>query len=208
MSMYYKLNIGGVDYNMGDIKSAKIISPLFEKMSVGNTCAAELSATVWPIGNVPEMAKIIAYARERDTDTWSQLGVFYLDERSETADGALAIRAYNSMLFAEEEWTPRSEIVFPMPMPAAVGEIASLLGVAVDSRTVLNAAYTIDYPANGYTLREILGYIAGAHGGNWIITAQDALLLVPLFGSYPAETHYLVTENGDAIVVGGVRLLI
>lgn len=208
MSMYYKLNIGGVDYNMGDIKSVKIISPLFEKLSVGNACAAELSATVWPVGSVPEMAEIIAYARENDVDAWSQLGVFYLDERRETADGTLAIRAYNSMLFAEEEWTPRNELVFPMSMPDAVSEIASLLEITVDSRTELNSAYTIDYPANAYTMREVLGYIAAAHGGNWIITAQNELLLIPLFGSYPAETHYLVTENGDAIVVGGVRLLI
>lgn len=207
MSKFYKLNISGVDYGMGDIKAAKIVSPMFDKFSAGNTCAAELTAEIWPTNVIPEMAKIIPYVRNSEAEEWRKLGVFYIDERVVYPSGRMTITAYNSMLFAEQEWAPNDDLVFPMSMPDVVTEIARLMGVGVDSRTVLNSAYTIDYPANGYTLREVLGYIAGAHGGNWIITADDELLLVPLF-SEPAETNYLITENGSAIVIGGVRLLV
>lgn len=67
-----------------------------------------------------------------------------------------------------------------MPMPSAAAEMARLMGVELDPRTRLHAGYLIDYPANDYTLRDILRFIAAAHGGNWIITDQGRLLLVPL----------------------------
>ena len=91
-------------------------------------------------------------------------------------------------------------------MPDVVAEIAAAMGVTVDSRTALNASYQVPYPV-GYSMREILGYIACAHAGNWIITDAGELYLVPLAGM-PAETNYLVTEYGDAITLGRVRLLV
>lgn len=61
-----------------------------------------------------------------------------------------------------------------------VADIASRIDVEVDSRTVINESYVIEYP-NDYTMREILCHIAAAHAGNWIITADGKLLLVPAF---------------------------
>lgn len=204
--MEYKVEVGGVTYGMGDIQSVNISQPLFDSLSVGNTCTAELNMTFWPNQAVPRMAKIIPYARRETSETWQQLGVFFIDTRTRQGD-ALSIVAYDYMLRAEVIWKPRQSLQFPMTMPAAVNEIARLMGVGLDKRTVLNAAYTLDYPANDYTLRDVLGYIAGAHGGNWIITPAGQLLLVPLFGSLPPETHYLIEEAGAAITFGGVRIL-
>ena len=112
------------------------------------------------------------------------------------------------MLKAETVWTPDQSIDFPLSMTDAVSNIAMLMGIPIDSRTVLSNSYTVDYPANDYTLRDVLRYIAAAHGGNWIITSDEKLLLVPLFSSMPPETHYLVTESGNAVTFGGVRILI
>lgn len=61
-------------------------------------------------------------------------------------------------------------------------EIASAMGVEIDSRTALNDDYRMTNP-KGYTAREILQAIAGANGGNWIITTTGKLRLVPLFGN-------------------------
>lgn len=207
MSYEYKVEIGGVTYGMKDIESVSIESPLFDKLSVGNTCSAELNISFWPTAAVPRMAAIVPYVREAGETEWSKLGTFYTDTRS-LSDGKMSLVAYDSMLKSEVEWEPDQTLEFPMTMPDAATEIAALMGVGVDSRTVLNPAYTIDYPANEYTLRDVLGYIAGAHGGNWIITAEDNLLLIPLFSALPPETNYLVTENGAAITFGGVRILV
>lgn len=205
--MEYKVDVGGVVYGMGDIQSVNISQPLFDTLSVGNACTAELNMTFWPTQTVPRMARIVPYARRSSDEVWQQLGIFYIDTRTKQGD-ALSIVAYDIMLRGEVIWEPRQDLVFPMTMPAAAAEIAWLMGTTLDSRTVLNSAYMVDYPANDYTLRDVLGYIAGAHAGNWIVTAAGQLLLVPLFGSLPPETHYLIEEQGAAITFGGVRILV
>ena len=55
--------------------------------------------------------------------------------------------------------------------------------------------------------RDALCDIAAAHGGNWIINDNGDLRLIPLI-SAPADSNYLVTEHGDAIVFGGVKILV
>ena len=94
-----------------------------------------------------------------------------------------------------------------MPMTEAVEIMAALMGVEIDPRTALNSAYTIDYPVSNQTLRKTLSWIAATHGGNFVMTDEGKLLLVPLI-SAPAETNYLVTEYGGPIVIGGIRILL
>ena len=114
---------------------------------------------------------------------------------------------------AEQPWEPDQGLSFPLPMPQAAAEFARIMGVEIDPRTKLNPAYTIGYPASDpesgtgdyYSIRQELQWIAAAHGGNWIITGEGKLLLVPLL-SMPEETSRLVTEYGDAITLGGVKI--
>lgn len=117
------------------------------------------------------------------------------------------MEAFDAMRKAERVWTPDQSLTFPMTAPNAVAEIARIMQVQVDPRTQLDPAYTIDYPANDYTLRDELRFIAAAHAGNWVVTGEGKLLLVPLL-SAPPETFYLVTEYGEPITFGGVRILV
>lgn len=207
MGYEYQVDVGGTMYGMEDIQSVRIQQPLFDKLSAGNACAAELSMSFWPTVPIPKMARIVPYVREAGTSLYHQLGVFYVDTRSRRHD-LVSLTAYDAMLKAEIVWVPEQSLVFPMTMANAVKEITRLMEIEVDARTVLNASYTVDYPANDYTLRDVLCYIAAAHAGNWVITAAGKLLLIPLFASLPPETYYLVTEEGDAITFGGVRILV
>ena len=122
--------------------------------------------------------------------------------------GVMTIHGYDDMLKAEQVWEPAQSLEFPMPMDDAVNVIAGLMGVTLDPRTQISHTYTIDYPANDYTLRDVLKFIAVSNGGNWTITRNNQLLLVPLVGSTPPETHYLIEENGFAITFGGDRILV
>ena len=155
---------------------------------------------------IPRMSKIVPQAFV--DGQWEQLGVFYLDERSVKPTGVMTVVAYDSMLKADKVWVPDQSLEFPMPMHDAVDIIAELMGITVDPRTQVSHTYTIDYPANDYTLRDVLKFIAVANGGNWTITREDKLLLVPLVNSMPAETNYLVEEAGYAITFGGDRILV
>ena len=204
--MKYKVLIDNEEYIDADIRSANIERPLFDQLSIGNACEATLKIVFRKKTVIPTTAKMIPYALVNNQ--WEQLGVFYLDKRSIKPTGIMTVVAYDSMLKADKVWVPDQSLEFPMPMDDAVDIIAELMGITVDPRANVSHAYTIDYPANDYTLRDVLKFIAVANGGNWTITRNDQLLLVPLVGSMPPETHYLIEENGFAITFGGDRILV
>lgn len=204
--MEYRVVIDTTEYTPADIQSGNIERPLFDEMGVGNACMAMLKIIFKRKSTIPRMSKIVPKAFVNGQ--WEQLGVFYLDERSVKPTGIMTIIAYDSMLKADKVWVPDQSLEFPMPMDNAVDIIAELMGITVDPRTQVSHTYTIDYPANDYTLRDVLKFIAVANGGNWTITRNDQLLLVPLVGSMPDETHYLIEEEGFAITFGGDRILV
>ena len=204
--MEYKVVIGTTEYTDADIRSANIERPLFDEVGIGNACEATLKIVFRQKTTIPKMAKMRPYSLVGGS--WEQLGVFYLDERSSTPTGIMTVVAYDSMLKANKVWVPDQSLEFPMPMDEAADVISELMGISVDARSQVSSTYTIDYPANDYTLRDVLKFIAVANGGNWTITRKDQLLLVPLVGSMPPETNYLIEENGDAITFGGIRILV
>lgn len=206
-----KASIAGVEYGQDDIRSCAVSHGLFSEISVGQCISGELDLIIQPKGEIPRMARIDLFIRLTlgdEVSEWIPKGIYFIDTRgTDEAGGQMTIHGYDAMMKTEIVWTPAQALVFPMTMPDAVREITNLIGVAVDGRTILNAVYTIDYPANDYTLREVLGYIAAAHAGNWTMTDKGKLLLVPLL-STPPETSFLVDEAGDALLFGGVRLLV
>lgn len=204
--MEYKVVIDTTEYTDADIQSGNIERPLFDELGIGNACMAMLKIVFKQKSTIPRMSKIVPKALV--DGQWKQLGVFYLDERSVKPTGIMTVVAYDSMLKADKVWVPDQSLEFPMPMDDAVDIIAELMGITVDPRTQVRHTYTIDYPANDYTLRDVLKFIAVANGGNWTITREDKLLLVPLVNSMPAETNYLAEEAGYAITFGGDRILV
>ena len=207
-----KINIAGTDYGEDTIVSLTTTGGLFADgtLSVGSAVSREINLSLWNVSTtIPKMAKLIPYYRlsnGRQTSEWIQKGVYYIDTRS-VDSGLLTIHGYDDMLKAEQIWTPDQSLEFPMPMTQAANIIADIMGVEIDARTVLNSAYTVDYPANDYTLRDVLRYIAAAHGGNWIMSDAGELWLVWL-NTLPPETNYLCDEDGDWITFGGDRILV
>lgn len=204
----YRFEINGVEYGPEEEVEHTYSNGIFEDFGFGNAYTASLTLSLFT-DNVPRAATIKRYIRLRNGDQvseWLPKGTFFTNTRSDD-DGYWTIEAYDSMRKSEVVWTPDQSLEFPLSMPAAADEFARILGVELDQRTVLNANYTIDYPANDYTIRNELCFIAAAHGGNWIITDENKLYLVPLL-SAPAETNYLVEEYGDAITFGGDRILV
>ena len=205
--------IAGVTYGEDRIVSLSTKADLFaeDTMSIGGAIAKEIDLVLINPENIPRMAQVIPSYRlvkGPQASEWVQKGIYYIDTRSQDeVSGALTIHGYDDMLKAEQVWVPDQSLTFPMTMAAAAQEIADLMGVTIDPRTALSTVYTVDYPANEYTLRDVLRYIAAAHAGNWIITDAGQLRLVT-FGEIPSETNYLVTEGGSAITFGGVRILV
>lgn len=187
--METKVSIAGVDYSESELFSVSTSAALFSgsTVGIGGCVAKEIDLTVMPQGDIPRMAEIIVWVRPVadgiETD-WLQKGVFYIDTRNEDkVTGLLTIHGYDAMLKAEQTYLQEGDTdEWPRAESVVVADIAARMGVEIDSRTVLSDTYMVAYP-NDLTMREILGYVAAAHGGNWIITDAGALRLVPLTGS-------------------------
>lgn len=214
----HKAEIAGVTYGANVIAAPPVVSkPLLEggNTMAGHCISGQLTLSVIPQGTIPRMAEIRLYTRlagevegVEQVSEWLPKGVFYIDTRAtDRASGVVTIRAYDAMLKAEQLFlTETTEDDWPKPMDEVVAEIASRMGLTLDSRTAVSHAMTVGFPLE-YTMRELLGYIAVAHAGNWIITDTGQLRLVKLTDT-PAETYYLVSEEGDAILFGDTRIMI
>lgn len=183
----------GEEIDKSGIWDGQITGRLFSTGSptVGGCVARELSITLIPRGvEIPRMAKLtIKYALTDgiDKSEWISLGSFFVDTRQWNAQhDIVAIHAYDAMLKAEEDYLIAGQAsgTWPRAQTAVVQEIAQRIGVPLDPRTVINSGYMAEYPG-GYSMREVLGFVGGCHCGNWIITPQETLLLLPLVVADP-----------------------
>ena len=213
-----KLSIAGVEYSQADIvkNSLRVYGGLYSTFGIGNCSARQIDFEIIPKGDIPRQAEIKVYARlvsGEQVSEWVPKGVFFFSTRkTDRVTGVLSVHGYDAMLKAEETWLDSSydAKTWPMPAATAVADIAARMGVEVDSRTVLDAEFPMQYQVEDkgdMTMRDALWRIAVANAGNWTITDEGKLLLVGL-NSMPAETHYLITETGRAITFGGVRILV
>ena len=201
--MEAKARIGGVDYTA--ISAPKIDRSLMDSaLSVGNCISATLSLSIMTEDNIPATAPIVIMGRLTDGtiySEWKEFGTFYINNRDTSYVGLLRIDCFDAMLKASQNYITgtESEVAFPKPMITAVREIAERIGVGIDPRTKIRtgADYVIPFPS-GLTMMQVLGYIGACHGGNWIITEENLLRLVPLV-SAPDETFHIINEDFETI---------
>lgn len=184
-----KLVIAGADYGEADIESLSTSGGLFTGLSIGGTASREIDFAIFPKGTIPKQAKVEVYTRLKLDDQvseWLPKGVFFFSTRKTDARmGLMNVVGYDAMLKAEETWlnSDYDYETWPMPVDEAVADIATRMGITVDPRTVLNPAFPVQYPVDDegdMTMREALSRVAIANAGNWIITDEGKLLLVPL----------------------------
>ena len=192
----YQVQIDGVYYSQDTIWSMKTSRKLFTESTpmIGNAMVGQIDLTITNPGvTFARRAKIKPYIRLRSRKTtslvsgWVQKGEFFVDTRpSDEEDGirTIEIQGYDAMRKANRKY-PSSTLRWSDTSPTArqvVQEIASFIGVSVDSETtaMLNAnPYVIGFPAQ-YTMAEVLGSIAAMYGGNFCISDTGKLLLVGL----------------------------
>lgn len=162
-------------------------------LSVGNVTSALCQFSILTDDAIPRAAAVTVEQRLTDgttTSEWLIVGTFYISKRRrDPVTGVLALECYDALLKANAVWTP-STGTWPRTMVAVLSELATLLDLSVDSRSDIPSglSFVIDQPATGTTIREVLGIIAQAGGGNWIVTPAGKLRLVPLVSTANAAT--------------------
>lgn len=192
----WKITVNGVATYTGDKIAGSIMPPKLSRHTfsgpqpeVGRCYAATFSCAIFEASAaVPRMATVVPAYRlvlGAQASEWITLGTFFIDTRqTDKVTGALILSCFDRMLVGDQTYRDVTAFTtWPQTMSAVASEIATILGITLDARTTINTGtgYMVQYP-NDLTMREVLGYIAVAHAGNWIITPENKLRLIPLTG--------------------------
>jgi len=211
-----RLDIAGTAYGMDKIVSVTTSGGIFSKPDIGCCSARQIDLVIYPVGAIPRQAKIEPFVRLRlggQTSEWIPKGVFFISTRqTDRRTGTLAIHGFDAMLKSGAVWLTADYPLGYLPKTQweAAEDIAARMGVQIDSRTVLSDEFPVAYPEAGnedLTMMEILQFIAVSNAGNWVMSDEGNLLLLR-YGDIGQESSYLVTEHGEAITFGGVRILV
>lgn len=202
------------------LKSVSVTNAMFGGTPILGQCvSAEVDIEMLiPEMQIPRMAQIRVYNRifnSQLASDWLDQGVFYIDTRAyeNTSEGVrtLKLHGFDSMLMTEQAYVWNLEA--GATDIEVVNDIAEQLQFSVDPRTsaIMAKGYTIDSEQIGqYSMREMLGYLAGAYAGCFIMTPTNELRLVQLT-TVPPETNYLAVFEGSviyALTFGGDRILV
>lgn len=202
----YRFDINGISYYSDSVQGTPIIKkPLLDVPTIGRVCTGELTLTLRTTANIPKAATVNAYCRLSSTDgttttSWIPQGKFYTNSRSGT--NPITLNCLDRMIKAGQTYRDKSAFTqWPQTMQTVVNEIASIMGVSIDARTVINTGsdYVVSYPNDDTLISEILGMIGAAHGGNWIMTEAGALRLVPFRGPAAVPTQSIGSQHGPYI---------
>ncbi len=212
----YKFIINDVEYLGTNLQGdPKITKSLLDKPAIGRVCSTTVSVVVRPKENVeiPKAARVRCFCRLVSPDgqtatSWIPQGNYFISSRTGKTNLSLTLR--DDMIKAGQTYFDKTSIKdWPAAQDTVLTDIAELMGVEIDSRTQLRvgSSYRVNYLDTNTLISEILSAIAASNGGNWIMTENGKLRLIPL--ASPAisanqtlgRRHTGYTDNGiDAII--------
>lgn len=199
-------------YGMSDLQSVHIKPMLFVENgpSIGNACSSECDITLRESSeNWPRMAEYEVKVRVKSEDNsqyseWLTLGTYFTDERSYTVSGNLSITGFDGMLKMETSWTDKITPPASWPITAkAWCDLIENAGLAeFDARNDINNSVAFVGLDTTSTIRDKLKDIAAAHGGNFVMTPEGKLRLIPF-------TNTIIYDTGaiSGIAVAGIAIV-
>lgn len=181
-----KLVIDGVEYGENTLVSVETENNLFAKEapSCGNAVSGTITAKLrTPNTVIRTKAKMELFARVTIGDLaseWIPKGVYFLDTREKQKakngeDTIIVLDGFDAMLFGEQDYTPSGN--WPKSDAEVVSDMCWLLGVECEWHPYKN--FQITEPV-GYSVREILGYVAAMYGGSVTINDYGKLQFIGL----------------------------
>lgn len=172
---YSKYVVDGKEHTetLNNFKFQNIINPNNE-ITIGNTCASSVTFSIYmPTVSLENKEITIFEGVKVGTEIkYIKLGIFTITKQ--TSDGEYtSYEAYDRMYKADMPYF--SDMTFPSTDKAILNEICGKLGISLATNIV--TTHTINEKPQGYTYREIIGYMAMLQGGNAVINADGNLEL-------------------------------
>lgn len=172
---YSKYVVDGEEHTdtLNNFKFQNMINPNNE-ITIGNTCASSVTFSIYmPTVSLENKGITIFEGVKVGTEIkYIKLGIFTITKQ--TSDGEYtSYEAYDRMYKADMPYF--SDMTFPSTDKDILNEICGKLGISLATNIV--TAHTISDKPQGYTYREIIGYMAMLQGCNAVINSDGNLEL-------------------------------
>lgn len=172
---YSKYVVDGKEHTdtLNNFKFQNMINPNNE-ITIGNTCSSSVTFSIYMPAISLENKEITIFegVKVGAEIKYIKLGKFTVTKQ--TSDGEYtSYEAYDRMYKADMPYF--SDMAFPNTDKAILNEICGKLGISL--ATNIATAHTINDKPQGYTYREIIGYMAMLQGCNAVINADGNLEL-------------------------------
>lgn len=172
---YSKYVVDGEEHTetLNNFKFLNMINPNNE-ITIGNTCASSVTFSIYmPTVSLENKEITIFEGVKVGTEIkYIKLGIFTVTRQ--TSDGEYTnYEAYDRMYKADMPYF--SDMTFPSTDKDILNEICGKLGISLATNIV--TTHTINDKPQGYTYREIIGYMAMLQGSNAVINSDGNLEL-------------------------------
>ena len=186
--------------------SLKIVRPMFSAQSpIGNTpCFSMECCLRQKSASIPKGSWLKLEIRLENTQThtdWVSLGEFKIYQRQRYRDGWVKFTCRDKMQMSNQSYlgdNPVLEETWPKPMKKVLEESSNRIGLTLDPRSKIKegSSWMVPTPV-GLSIRSVWSSIAAAHGGNFIVTPKQTLLL-----TYPKAQSVEPGILGDTFLLG------
>lgn len=170
---YSKYLVDGKEYNqtLNEFKYNNIINPN-NSISIGNTCSSGVTFSIFKPEITLENKDITIFEGVKGDSgiEYVQIGIFTVTKEESNGEYT-KYTAYDKMYKAEKGYF--SELTYPSTDKAILEEICTKLGIQL--ATSITNTHTITDKPQGYTMREMIGYMATLQGGNAAINSDGNL---------------------------------
>lgn len=170
---YSKYLVDGKEYNqtLNEFKYSNIINPN-NSISIGNTCSSSVTFSIYNPEITLENKDITIFEGVKGDSgiEYVQIGIFTVTKEESNGEYT-KYTAYDKMYKAEKGYF--SALTYPSTDKAILEEICTKLGIQL-ATSITNTHTIIDKP-QGYTMREMIGYMAMLQGGNAAINSDGNL---------------------------------
>lgn len=172
---YSKYVVDGKEHTdtLNNFKFQNMINPNNE-ITIGNTCSSGVTFSIYMPTISLENKEITIFegVKVGKEINYIKLGIFTVTKQ--TSDGEYtSYEAYDRMYKADMPYF--SDMAFPSTDKTILNEICGKLGISL--ATNIATAHTISDKPQGYTYREIIGYMAMLQGCNAVINSDGNLEL-------------------------------
>lgn len=147
-----------------------------------------------------------------DSVVYTNFGEYYVTDITDSQNKYITVTALDKSIVTHRDY--ESVLTYPATMREVASEIEVMSGIVLDDDflTTIPSSYTISLMPTVETYQSILGYIAGACGGN-IVMNEDGKASLRLFSKSETSSenismgqYYSLTSLGDDVTLTAVRL--